>query len=246
MFKYWLLLSLLLPCLAQANADELAQAMLREADSYRQNSDEVKVSVRISLFKNNELDKEQRYDVFIKPDRQTLVIGRSPLEIGQKVLMLDDKFWLVLPKTKRPIRITPMQKLLGEASTGDIATMRWNEDYKATLSAHAKDAESGLHELILTAKRKGVTYKKILLSLDPQGNQPVRAELYLASGKLAKVANFGFEGVGDQRRMVTMTLRDKIKRSQYTDIEYLSSEPYQLPKKFYNPAYLAKNPRLQL
>jgi glutamate racemase/predicted negative regulator of RcsB-dependent stress response len=34
-----------------------------------------------------------------------------------------------MPGSARPLRITPMQKLLGDASTGDIATLRWAEDY---------------------------------------------------------------------------------------------------------------------
>ena len=45
---------------------------------------------------------------------------QSPAEKGQKVLMLGDDFWLLMPDSQRPLRITPMQKLLGDASTGDI------------------------------------------------------------------------------------------------------------------------------
>jgi len=41
------------------------------------------------------------------------------------VLMLGDDFWLLMPSSQRPLRITPMQKLLGDASTGDIATLSW-------------------------------------------------------------------------------------------------------------------------
>jgi hypothetical protein len=54
---------------------------------------------------------------------------RSPAEPGQKVLMLGDDFWLLMPGSQRAMRITPMQKLLGDASTGDIATMNWADDY---------------------------------------------------------------------------------------------------------------------
>jgi hypothetical protein len=34
--------------------------------------------------------------------------------------MLGDDCWLILPKSQRPVRITATQRLLGEASVGDI------------------------------------------------------------------------------------------------------------------------------
>ena len=43
---------------------------------------------------------------------------------------ISDDFWLLMPGTQRPMRITPSQKLLGDASTGDIATLSWSEDYE--------------------------------------------------------------------------------------------------------------------
>jgi hypothetical protein len=49
--------------------------------------------------------------------------------------MLGDDFWLLLPGSQRPLRITPSQKLLGDASTGDIATMRWADDYSGSVGA---------------------------------------------------------------------------------------------------------------
>ena len=60
---------------------------------------------------------------FVQRDHQSLVLMRSPAEAGQKVLMLGDDFWLLMPGSQRPLRITPAQKLLGDASTGDIATL---------------------------------------------------------------------------------------------------------------------------
>ena len=92
------------------------------------------MKTRVSLYKNwsdgteGTLEKERLYEVLIKPGRRSLVLFQSKAEAGQKVLMLDDRYWLLLPKTRRPVRITASQKLLGEASTGDIATMTWSED----------------------------------------------------------------------------------------------------------------------
>jgi hypothetical protein len=66
----------------------------------------------------------------------------APAERGQKLLMQGDDFWLMMPASQRPLRITPMQKLLGEASTGDIATMTWGEDYDGACSARKRSPAS--------------------------------------------------------------------------------------------------------
>src|ERR1700754_5026463 len=100
--------------------------LLNAADKYRMSSDNMQVDTQISVFNaDGSPDKERRYTVFAQAGHQSLVLMQSPAEKGQKVLMLGDDFWLLMPGSQRPLRITPMQKLLGDASTGDIATMSW-------------------------------------------------------------------------------------------------------------------------
>ena len=100
--------------------------LLQEADAYRLPPSPVQVKVTVKLFKDGKLDKERPYTVLARPDLRSLVLFDHPSEKNQKVLMVDDDFWIILPNSRRPVRITPMQKLLGEASTGDIARMTWS------------------------------------------------------------------------------------------------------------------------
>jgi hypothetical protein len=143
--------------------------LLKDADRYRMSSTagghpDQRVQHRRLV------DKERLYRVFAQTAHQSLVLMQSPAEKGQKVLMLGDDFWLLMPGSQRPMRITPMQKLLGDASTGDIATMSWADDYTGTLVGEERCGEAGavapqqpcLH-LSLSAARKGVTYQRIEL-----------------------------------------------------------------------------------
>ena len=82
--------------------------------------------------------------MFAQGQRQSLVLMQSPAEKGQKVLMLGDDFWLLMPESQRPLRITPMQKLLGAASTGDIASMSWADDYSGQLIGEESCAATAL------------------------------------------------------------------------------------------------------
>src|SRR6201991_205344 len=113
-----------LTCLSAQAQD--VPALLKAADRYRMSSDNLQVDTLISVFNaDGSPDKERRYTVFAQAGHRSLVLMQSPAEKGQKVLMLGDDFWLLMPGSQRPLRITPMQKLLGDASTGDIATMSW-------------------------------------------------------------------------------------------------------------------------
>ena len=114
---------------AHARADDVG-VLLKAADKYRMSSENMQVDTQISVVNaDGTPDKERRYVVFAQVRHQSLVLMQSPAEKGQKVLMLGDDFWLLMPDSQRPLRISPMQKLLGDASTGDIATMSWAEDY---------------------------------------------------------------------------------------------------------------------
>ena len=122
---------------AQGTAD-----LLKAADRYRMSATNMQVDTQISTFNTDgSPDKERRYTVFAQARHQSLVLMQSPAEKGQKVLMLGDDFWLLMPNSQRPLRITPMQKLLGDASTGDIATMSWADDYTGTVAGEERCGE---------------------------------------------------------------------------------------------------------
>lgn len=240
-FTLIVMISLLsLPVFAE-NTNDNFNRWVEVADGFRQNAQNLKVNTRVRQFKNGQLQKEKLYEVYIRPERKSLVLFQSSGEQGQKVLMIADKFWMIMPKSRRPIRITPMQKLLGEASTGDIATMSWHEDYEAKLEGEQELDGRKLNVLNLTASTKGVSYKTIRLFLEPGSHKPIKAELYVSSGKLAKHADFVISHNGDREEVSKMVLTDAIQKGRVTEVEYLTSQPYSLSSKYYNPQYLAKN-----
>src|SRR4249920_3653908 len=111
-----------------------AAALVKAADRFRLAGEDMQVETQVSTYnRDGTLDKERAYLVFVQAAHQSLVLMQSPAEKGQKVLMRGDDFWLLMPQTQRPLRITPSQKLLGDASTGDIATLSWSDDYGSQL-----------------------------------------------------------------------------------------------------------------
>ncbi|NMU53377.1 outer membrane lipoprotein-sorting protein, partial [Vibrio parahaemolyticus] len=89
-------------------------------------------------------------------------------------------------------------------------------------------------------------YQKIDLWLSEQDAFPIKADLYLRSGKLAKQAQYGRASDNGEDYVSEMTLLDSIQPSKKTVIEYQEIVPWQLDNKFYNPSYLPKANTTQL
>ena len=229
--------------------------LLQAADRYRignsgnsgNSADNLQVETLVTSFKRDgSPDKERRYTVFSQAGHRSLVLMRSPAEAGQKVLMLGDDFWLLLPGSARPLRITPSQKLLGDASTGDIATLSWAEDYSGTLvGAETCEAQQACWHLSLQAARKGLSYQRIELWLGKTRHEPLAADLYLQSDKLAKQARFVLDNAAAPTAVTEMVLADQLSSHKETRIKYLSRQPRQVPENWLNPMFLARSPVLE-
>ncbi len=246
------LLSATFTLLALAAQAQDVTALLKATDKFRMSAENLQVETQINVVNaDGSPDKERRYKVFAQARRQSLVLMQSPAEAGQKVLMLGDDFWLLMPNSQRPLRITPMQKLLGDASTGDIATMSWAEDYSGKLVGEEPcDAAGGaakqtcLH-LSLNASRKGVTYQRIELWIGKTRCEPVRADLYVLSDKLAKQAHFVMDKPGAPTMVLEMVLSDQVSNHKTTHVRYLSRKERQVPPEWLNPMFLVRNPPLE-
>jgi hypothetical protein len=231
-----------------AHADDITP-LLKDADHYRMSADNLQVDTQVVVLNTDgSQDKERRYTVFAQSGRRSLVLMQSPVEKGQKVLMLADDFWLLMPNTQRPMRITPMQKLLGDASTGDIATMHWAGDYTGSVVGEepcAPDSKATCLHLSLQASRKGVTYQRIELWIGKTRHEPVRADLFVQSDKLAKQARFVMDQPAAPKTVSEMILVDQLSNKKETRIKYLGRKERTVSDEWLNPMFLARNPSLE-
>lgn len=230
MFKTTLAAVLLAACGAAAAHD--VDTILRKADSYRLRDGSSQLETQVQTYKDGKLDKEKRYQVLVRPGGKSLVLFRSPGETGQKVLMSGDDFWMLLPGSARPIRITPLQKLLGDASTGDIANMTWSGDYQGSVTREVEIDGVPCLELELAATRKTLSYQRLVLHVAKADYRPVHADLYASSSKRLKQARFSLD---------RMVLVDEIQTGRETVITTLSSKPRQFGDELFNPMFLSRS-----
>ncbi len=168
------------PLVAQSSDD-----LLTQVDKLRHPWPSFTVEIELKNEKASQL-----WRVTARENGDARVEGLSKKEKGRAVLVLGDAMWLLLPGTKRPIKVTPQQRLLGPAAGGDIARTRFAEDY--SVKGKLDDVLDGAPcwRLSLAAKRPATSFRTASLWVAKNGIRPIKAEFFLPSGKLAKTAIF--------------------------------------------------------
>jgi outer membrane lipoprotein-sorting protein len=211
-----------------------AQALLKRSDSFRNGWPSYVVRVKITDYESGRPDEEHLYEVSQKGTDKTYVDFMSSREKGEHLLMLGDEMWVYLPDTSRPVRITPLERLSGDASNGDVARTNYAVDYTPEYLRAERVGAVECYVLNLTAKRKGATYQRILYWLRVPDGRPVRAEFYLTSGKQIKSATFDEYIPSDGRELLRrLTLYDEIRHNSHSVLEYSGAAPRSLPDKLF-------------
>lgn len=181
-----LLLACATPLVAQAPGLAQAEAILARVDRMRHPWPAFTVELTLDAGRAT-----QRWRVAARENGDVRLDGLSDREKGRAILQTGDDLWLLLPGTRRPIRVTPQQRLMGPAAGGDIARTRFHQDYRAV--ALAEEALDGrpAWRLDLEARRPALSARTVRLWVDRATGAPIQAEFRLASGKLARTARFG-------------------------------------------------------
>jgi len=212
-----------------------AAEILKRSDLARNGSSSYVVRVKISNHESGKQDEEHLYEAAQKGTDKTRVEFLSPREKGRYLLMLGDDMWIYLPDTGRPVRITPLERLTGNASNGDVARTNYAVDYNAAYLRTEKAAGVECHVLRLDARRKGSTYHRIEYWVNTANSRPVKADFYLTSGKHIKSATFDeYREVDGISRLRKMTIYDEIRKNSYSVMEYLSYSEQALPDKLFH------------
>jgi len=207
---------------------------LKRSDAYRNGWPSYVLRVKITTYESNRADEEKLYEVSQKGTEKTYVDFLSPRDKGRHLLMLGDDMWIYLPDTSRPVRITPLERLSGDASNGDVARTNYSVDYTPVYVRSEKLGADECHVLELTAKRKGSTYQRILYWVRTEDARPERAEFYLTSGKHIKSATFDeYATVAGKPQLRRLTLYDEIRHNSRSVLEYTGIAPRELPDKLF-------------
>jgi hypothetical protein len=116
-------------------------------------------------------------------------------DAGKLMLKNGNDLWFFDPSSKATIRISPQQRLLGQAANGDVVTVNLAKDYHAELSSEeeVQDGERQMrqaYKLALAATSPDVTYDHIEMWIDRESKRPIKSKFYTQSGRLLKTAYY--------------------------------------------------------
>ena len=233
-----LLLLALLFALAPAVRAEDAATILARVDQARNPLDSFVVDVELTSYKGAATDSSSRFRVYARGSDRSVVEFLAPAtEKGKSLLMLRDAMWIFIPSTSRPIRISPLQRLMGQASNGDVARTSFTVDYNAMAVA----ADGGDWRIELAAKDSAVSYSRVILWVDRTSYEPRRADFYVVSGKLIKRALYQEYGEQGGRRTVTaIEIDDLLRPGNRTVMRYANLSPHENPEKMFTKDSLGK------
>lgn len=184
-----------------AGPNDDAQALLAASDAVRNPNGSFSVRVALTEFRKGKQTGTSMLAVYSKPapdsgQYNNLVRFVGPARDAGKLMLRNNiDLWFYDPATRASVRISPQQRLLGQASNSDVMSTNLARDYKAEITGveTVKDGEGHEREttrLKLTALRGDVPYLLVDYWIDPSGKQPVMARFYTAEGRLLKLAYF--------------------------------------------------------
>lgn len=182
-------------------AAPVAQEILKASDAVRNPGQPFRVTITLTEFeKGRQVDTSTltSYVRTINGSGQFASLVRFSLparDAGKLMLKTGNDLWFFDPSTKASVRISPQQRLVGQASNGDVITVNFARDYKATLVGEETilDGERQsrvCHKLALAATTDDASYAAAEVWVDVQKGWPFKAKFFTDSGRLLKTAYY--------------------------------------------------------
>lgn len=174
---------------------------LRASDAIRNPPGSFSVKLELTEYRQKRQAAQSTLVVYARPapqdgDYRNLVRFIAPAkDLGKLMLRNGQDLWFYDPASAASVRVSPQQRILGQASNGDVMTTQLALDYEVqslTLES-VRDGDGQTkpsHHLRLQAKHARVTYPQISYWIEIDTHRPVMARYYTAAHELLKTAWF--------------------------------------------------------
>jgi outer membrane lipoprotein-sorting protein len=184
-----------------ARAQPTGQEVIAQVNALRTPDRAFRVTDYLTEYINGQPRNTMRIVVFVKQNKQTqeydnLIRYLEPArDVGKLILFNGSNMWFFDPSSKASVRISPQQRLLGQASNGDVATVNLARDYTARLVGEEKlnDADRVSRDcwhLDLKAATDQAIYSRVEYWVEKGSYKQIKGKFYSDSGRLLKISYY--------------------------------------------------------
>jgi Outer membrane lipoprotein-sorting protein len=229
-----------------------AQEILAASDAIRNPDKPFGLSIVLTEYRDAQQVDSNTLTIYSKLDGasgryRTLVryVG-PPRDAGKLVLENGTEMWFYDPSSAASIRISPQQRLLGQASTGDVVTVNFAHDYR-TVRATPEDITDGdraqrhCYRLELEAAVPDATYHRTEIWVEQSSGRPVKGKFYSDSDRLLKTAYYRhFQSELGRERPTEIVIIDGLTPTWVTVMRYSDYAWREIPDSWLQRDYLPR------
>ena len=231
---------------ATAVQAQTAQEIVAAADKVRNPDKPFRVTAAVTEYRSGTAVDRNVFDVFSKLDPQTnqfrdiMLYVSPPRDAGKMLLLNADNLWFYDPASRQSVRISPQEKLTGEASAGDVLTENLAANYAAAILG-SESVEDASHRtrpcwhLDLKAAGDAATYNRVEYWVAKEGDEPVKAKFYADSGGLLKVLYYRLDGASTPSQAIII---DAVNRTLVTTVDFAAPHFQDIPDEWFQRDYL--------
>jgi outer membrane lipoprotein-sorting protein len=231
-------------------AADQARDVMSGADRVRNPDRAFRVTATVVEYKSGRPVDKNIYTVFSKVDpatgqfRDVMIYAAPPRDAGKMLLLNGENLWFYDPASRQSVRISPQQKLTGEASAGDVLTENLSVDYAASILdtqeiADASRKNRTCWHLELKAASDAATYNRVEYWVEQGSYYPVKAKFYADSGGLLKVLYYReFTKRGDRISPAQAVIIDAVNSALVTVVDVGDLHFQDIPDSWFQRDYL--------
>jgi hypothetical protein len=238
----------------RASEQPTANAIMEGIDRVRNPGQPYRVVMALTEYANGKPRDRDGLIIYVKQDAQSrqfsnlVRYAEPPRDAGKMVLFKGKDLWFYDPNSKASIRISPQQRLMGQAAEGDVLSANLARDYTAKIVGEEtlQDADHNNRDcwhLDMNAATPEAVYNHVEYWAERGTYHPIKGKFYSDSGRLLKIAYYHLyrEQAGGLRPSQVILI-DAVNSNLATTIDYSDYRFQDIPDSWLQRDYL---PRLK-
>jgi outer membrane lipoprotein-sorting protein len=185
----------------QPKKDPSAQEIIAASDRVRNPDQSFRLTNALVEYVKGQPRNRVVLVVYAREDKNTRQFSNlvryidPPRDAGKMALLNAPHLWFYDPASKTSIRMSPQQRLIGQASIADVLTVNLARDYAAKIAGEetlqdADRKERNCWHLDMSAATSDAMYSRVEFWIERGTYRSVKAKFYSDSGRLLKIAYF--------------------------------------------------------